>query len=122
MQTKKPREQKSLGRKVSNFKEDVWTDSCKNIVKEGNMAKVPCKIAYLTHFPEIPLCKGFLCLLLTSFMDHSLIIPEIIDLEFHHCPGVLTEIRVPRSECPRVCGGGGGGVGGRGWNGGTLLV
>ncbi len=35
-----PREQKSLGRKVDNFDDNVWTKKCRDIVKDGNKAKV----------------------------------------------------------------------------------
>lgn len=38
--SKDPRAQKSLGRKVKNFDEAVWTGECFNIVKRGNRAKV----------------------------------------------------------------------------------
>ena len=35
-----PKEQKALGRKVSNFDQDKWTEECRKIVKAGNLAKV----------------------------------------------------------------------------------
>ena len=37
--TKKPREQKALGREVRNFDVTVWNERVKEIVKEGNLAK-----------------------------------------------------------------------------------
>ena len=35
-----PRDQKALGRKVSNFNEETWKENCRDIVKRGNLAKV----------------------------------------------------------------------------------
>ena len=35
-----PREQKALGRKVSNFNDEKWKANCRKIVKRGNVAKV----------------------------------------------------------------------------------
>ena len=35
-----PREQKAMGRKVSNFDPEIWSQNCKDIVKQGNIAKV----------------------------------------------------------------------------------
>lgn len=35
-----PKEQKAMGRKVSNFDPKVWNENCKEIVKRGNQAKV----------------------------------------------------------------------------------
>ncbi len=35
-----PKEQKSFGRSVSNFNADRWTSECRDVVKEGNRAKV----------------------------------------------------------------------------------
>ena len=40
MATDDPREQKALGRKVSNFNDDIWKKNCRKIVKKGNVAKV----------------------------------------------------------------------------------
>ena len=40
MKTNNPRQQKGLGRKVSNFKPGVWKEACIDIVKRGNYAKV----------------------------------------------------------------------------------
>lgn len=37
--TKKPRDQKALGRKVRNFDADTWNKHCKQIVYEANEAK-----------------------------------------------------------------------------------
>ncbi|WP_299454687.1 NADAR family protein [uncultured Microscilla sp.] len=37
--TKKPRDQKALGRKVRNFDSAIWNNHCKKIVYEGNYAK-----------------------------------------------------------------------------------
>ncbi|CAI8009819.1 N-glycosidase R617 [Geodia barretti] len=34
-----PREQKALGRKVSNFSDETWKKNCRKIVKKGNLAK-----------------------------------------------------------------------------------
>lgn len=34
-----PKEQKAMGRRVSNFDEKVWKQNCKEIVKRGNEAK-----------------------------------------------------------------------------------
>ncbi|CAI8047093.1 N-glycosidase R617 [Geodia barretti] len=34
-----PRDQKALGRKVSNFNEETWKENCRDIVKRGNLAK-----------------------------------------------------------------------------------
>jgi len=39
MATTDPRKQKELGRKVSNFDPDLWTENCREIVKTGNKAK-----------------------------------------------------------------------------------
>lgn len=39
METKSPREQKKLGRKVKNFDVDKWNESAKKIVYTGNKAK-----------------------------------------------------------------------------------
>jgi len=39
MKADRPREQKALGRKVSNFNKDVWEKYCKEIVYDANMAK-----------------------------------------------------------------------------------
>lgn len=38
--SKDPKEQKALGRMVTNFDPDKWTSECRKIVKTGNMAKV----------------------------------------------------------------------------------
>lgn len=35
-----PKQQKSLGRKVSNFDEKMWNENCREIVRKGNMEKV----------------------------------------------------------------------------------
>ena len=40
LQCDSPREQKALGRKVQNFVEKTWKEKCRDIVKEGNKAKV----------------------------------------------------------------------------------
>ena len=40
LESQEPREQKALGRRVSNFDEEVWKQKCKEIVKRGNEAKV----------------------------------------------------------------------------------
>ena len=37
--TQEPREQKALGREVSNFNDQVWKDNCKDIVRTANRAK-----------------------------------------------------------------------------------
>ena len=39
-----PRKMKACGRKVKNFDDDVWTQKCREFVKQANMAKVhePC--------------------------------------------------------------------------------
>lgn len=37
--SRNPREQKALGRKVLNFKEDKWTNVCREVVFQGNLAK-----------------------------------------------------------------------------------
>ena len=37
--TKKPRDQKALGRRVRNFDSDTWNNHCKQIVYEANHAK-----------------------------------------------------------------------------------
>lgn len=34
-----PKQYKDLGRKISNFRQDVWDKSCRDIVTEGNVAK-----------------------------------------------------------------------------------
>jgi ribA/ribD-fused uncharacterized protein len=39
MNTKSPKSQKALGRKVSNFDDDVWNRHCVDIVYKGNYAK-----------------------------------------------------------------------------------
>ena len=39
MQTKNPITMKRLGRRVSNFKQSVWEEEAKKIVKRANMAK-----------------------------------------------------------------------------------
>ena len=40
LKTDDPKEQKGLGRKVSNFDPAKWNEECKTIVKTGNLAKV----------------------------------------------------------------------------------
>lgn len=37
--SKHAKQVKSLGRMVSGFKEDIWSEKCFDIVKRGNMAK-----------------------------------------------------------------------------------
>ena len=44
-----PKEQKALGRKVSNFDQDKWKEECRKIVKAGNLAKVGIKTKYLSR-------------------------------------------------------------------------
>ncbi|CAH1773287.1 unnamed protein product [Owenia fusiformis] len=39
MESDDPREQKALGRKVSNFDADVWDSNCREVVKQGSIAK-----------------------------------------------------------------------------------
>lgn len=39
MRTSNPKEQKSLGRQVNGFKDDVWTKYCRDIVYDANVAK-----------------------------------------------------------------------------------
>ncbi len=39
MKTTKPKEQKALGREVSNFDKDVWEKYCREIVYDANVAK-----------------------------------------------------------------------------------
>ena len=41
-----PRDQKALGRKVSNFNEETWKENCRDIVKRGNLAKVTIANSY----------------------------------------------------------------------------
>jgi len=40
MKSDNPRDQKAHGRKVSNFDEKKWKANCRDIVKQGNLAKV----------------------------------------------------------------------------------
>ena len=40
MAAKRPMHQKQLGRQVKNYNEDEWNDVCKDVVKQGNIAKV----------------------------------------------------------------------------------
>lgn len=35
-----PKDMKAFGRKVSNFDINVWNEKCRDIVKQGNIAKV----------------------------------------------------------------------------------
>lgn len=39
-QAKDPITQKKLGRQVKNFDAQIWNEKCREIVKQGNMAKV----------------------------------------------------------------------------------
>lgn len=39
MKAKHPKQQKMLGRKVKNFKEEVWNSRARQIVREGNLYK-----------------------------------------------------------------------------------
>jgi ribA/ribD-fused uncharacterized protein len=39
LESKHPKQVKSLGRMVRGFKEEIWTENCFDIVKRGNMAK-----------------------------------------------------------------------------------
>ena len=39
LQARKPWTQKSLGRKISNFDENIWKSKCKEIVLKGNFGK-----------------------------------------------------------------------------------
>ena len=39
LESKHPKQVKSLGRMVKGFKEDIWSEKCFDIVKKGNMAK-----------------------------------------------------------------------------------
>jgi predicted NAD-dependent protein-ADP-ribosyltransferase YbiA (DUF1768 family) len=39
-QAKDPMIQKKLGRQVKNFDAQIWNEKCREIVKQGNMAKV----------------------------------------------------------------------------------
>ena len=40
MNSDSPKEQKALGRQVENYDGVVWKENCRNIVKNGNRAKV----------------------------------------------------------------------------------
>ena len=46
MAAKRPVHQKKLGRQVKNYEEDKWNAVCKNVVKDGNIAKV-CATYYI---------------------------------------------------------------------------
>lgn len=39
MNTRNPKEQKALGRKVRNFDTKVWNDNCRTFVKDAQIAK-----------------------------------------------------------------------------------
>ena len=43
LKSESPKEQKALGRKVSNFDPTIWGGECMMIVKNGNLAKVSIK-------------------------------------------------------------------------------
>ena len=42
-----PRDQKAHGRKVSNFDEKKWKANCRDIIKQGNLAKILFITLYL---------------------------------------------------------------------------
>ena len=56
-----PKQQKSLGRKVSNFDADRWNSECRKLVKAGNMAKVSLSTRpFLPRSQTFPLtCKHY---------------------------------------------------------------
>ena len=47
-----PKVQKSMGRRVKNFDEQIWKGRCIDIVKSGNLAKVDCNYIKKTELIE----------------------------------------------------------------------
>ena len=53
LKSEDPKEQKALGRKVTNFDPDKWTSECRKIVKAGNKAKVGTKLSVALANPSL---------------------------------------------------------------------
>ena len=74
MATDDPREQKALGRKVSNFNDDIWKKNCRKIVKKGNVAKVIVATTPVSRYLNVilPTEKATIIVLLSlKFLTHS---------------------------------------------------
>ena len=51
-----PKQQKALGRRVRNFDQEMWEKNCKEIVRQGNVAKV---YIFLSEKMSVPIFLVF---------------------------------------------------------------
>ena len=101
-----PREQKALGRKVSNFSDETWKKNCRKIVKKGNLAKVTSnhgkRLSKAQCKPPLKnpaISSGYI---LSTFLSHLLYIYMcmLLDVQFSQNSDLRAELLQTKGTTP----------------------